>query len=83
MDLENDKRYPTFKVFYKIVHALDFSADHIFWLEKIPYSPGQEQLFRTIQSCDKRDPAVFMKTTWAYIRALQREKGARFFLSRL
>lgn len=76
MDIENDKRYPTFEVFYKIIHALDFSADHIFWPEKVLCTPEQEQLFRAIQSCNERDQAVVMETAWACIRVLQREKGA-------
>lgn len=76
MDIENDKRYPTFEVFYKVIRALDFSADHIFWPEKAPCSPEQEQLIRAIQSSDERDQAVFMEAAWAYVRALQSEKGA-------
>ena len=77
MDLENDKRYPTFEVFYKIIHALDFSADHIFWPEKACCTPEQEQLIRAIQSCGEHDQAVVMETAWACVRALQREKGAK------
>lgn len=77
MDLENDKRHPTLEVFNKIIHVLDFSADHIFWPGKITCTPEQEQLIRAIQSCGERDRAVVMETAWACIRALQREKGAK------
>jgi len=77
MDLENDKRHPTLEVFNKIIHALDFSADHIFWPEKTCCTPEQEQLIRAIQSCGEHDQAVVMETAWACVRALQREKGAK------
>jgi len=77
IDIENDKRHPTYEVFYKIIRVLDFSADHIFWPEKVPCTPEQEQLIRAIQSCNERDQMVFMEIAWAYIQALQREKGAK------
>lgn len=77
MDIENDKRHPTFEVFNKIIHALDFSADHIFWPEKVPCTPEQEQLFRAIRSCNEQDQSVVMETAWACLRALQRGKGAK------
>jgi len=77
IDIENDKRHPTYEVFYKIIHALDFSADHIFWPEKASCTPEQEQLIRAIQSCGEHDQAVVMETAWACVRVLQREKGAK------
>lgn len=77
IDIEKDKRHPTYENFYKIIHALDFSADHIFWPEKAPCSPEQEQLLRAIQSCNERDQAIVMETAWACVQALQREKGAK------
>ena len=77
MDIENDKRHPTLEVLYKIIRILDFSADHIFWPERVPQSPELEQLIRAIQSCNEQDQAVVMETAWACVRALQREKGAK------
>jgi DNA-binding XRE family transcriptional regulator len=77
MDIENDKRYPTLEVLYRIVRVLDFPSDHIFWPEKVPMSQELEQLVRAIQSCSKQDQAVVVETAWACIRALQREKGAK------
>lgn len=72
IDIERDKRYPTYEVLYKILHALDLSADHIFWPKKVPCTPQQEQLFRALQACNGREHAVFMDIAWAYIRALQK-----------
>jgi DNA-binding XRE family transcriptional regulator len=54
MDIENDKRHPTYDVFYKIIHALDLSADHIFWPDRMPYTAAQEQLIRAVASCSER-----------------------------
>lgn len=77
MDLENDKRHPSLEVLYKIINALDFSADHIFRPEKVPCTLEQEQLLREIQSCNERDQAVVIEAAQACVRALQREKGAK------
>jgi transcriptional regulator with XRE-family HTH domain len=69
MDIENDKHYPTYEVFYKILHVLDLSADHIFWPERVPYSMEREQLIRALDSCSERDKAVFTEMAWAFVRA--------------
>jgi len=77
IDIENDKRHPTYEVFYKIIRVLDFSADHIFWPEKVPCTPEQEQLIRAIQSCNERDQAMFMEIAWAFVQAAQGKKSAK------
>ena len=74
---ESGKRRPSYEVLGKIIHALDLSADHIFRPEKIHCTPEQEQLCRALNSCNERDQAVFMDIAWAYIRAVQDEKGAK------
>ncbi|MCD7947866.1 MAG: helix-turn-helix domain-containing protein [Oscillospiraceae bacterium] len=76
IDIEKNKRHPTYEVFYKIIRALDLSADHIFWPEKISQTPEQAQLIRAVRSCSDQEQAVFMELAWAYIRAVTREKGA-------
>lgn len=77
MDIENDKRYPTFEVLYRIVRALNLSADQIFWPDKVHYSQEYDQMLREIQSCDKQAQSVIKKTTWACMRALQQEMIAK------
>ena len=72
IDTERGKRHPKHDVLYKIIHALDLSADHIFWPERTPYTPEQEQLIRAIAACDERDKAIFMDMAWAFVRAAQR-----------
>jgi DNA-binding XRE family transcriptional regulator len=74
MDIENDKRHPTYEVFFKILRALELSADQIFWPEKMQYAPEQEMLIRAVSSCNERDKAIFMETAWAFIRAAGNDK---------
>ena len=75
MDIENDKRYPTHEVFYKIIRTLDISADQIFWPEKITYTPEQEQVIRELLACSEREQAVIIKTMRTLIRSLREENG--------
>jgi len=74
---ERGKRRPSNEVLCKIINALDLSTDHFFQPEKIHCTPEQEQLCRALNSCNERDQAVFMDIAWAYIRAVQDEKGAK------
>ena len=74
IDIEKNKRFPKFEVLYSIIQILDIPADHIFRPEKAAYTPEQEQLIRGLQSCGKREQDIFMKTAWAYIRAVRKEK---------
>jgi len=74
---ESGKRRPSHEVLGKIIYALDLSAEHIFQPEKIYCTPEQEQLCRALQACDESDQAVFMDIAWAYIRGVNREKGAK------
>ena len=71
MDIENEKRYPTYEVLFKILHALDLSADHIFWPERTSCTPEQDQLLKALQSCNEREKAVFMGIAWAYIQGIK------------
>ncbi|MCL2026692.1 MAG: helix-turn-helix domain-containing protein [Leptospirales bacterium] len=77
MDIENDKRHPTYEVFFKIVRALELSADHIFWPEKTEYTPEQEQLIKAISSCSERDYTVFMEIAWAFVRATKSDDNSK------
>jgi transcriptional regulator with XRE-family HTH domain len=71
--IENDQRYPTYEVFYKIIHALDISADQIFWPENVTYTAEQEQIIREFLNCSEREQAVIMKTVRTLIRSLREE----------
>ena len=69
MDIENDKRHPTYESFYKIIRTLDLSADHVFWPERAGHTPEQEQLIRALESCNERDRAILVEIAWAFVRA--------------
>lgn len=77
MDIENDKRYPTFEVLYRIVRTLNISADHLFWSEKMKYPQEYDQLLREIQTCDEQAQVVIKETARACMRALQYKKNSK------
>ena len=71
IDIEKNKRYPTFEVLQSIIRVLDIPADHIFRPDKAEYTPEQEQLMRAVGSCDEQAQAVFYKIGWAYVKAVR------------
>lgn len=73
MDIENDKRYPTHEVFYKIIRMLGISADHIFWPETISYTPEQEQVIREFLECSEWEQAVIVETMRTLVRSLRKQ----------
>jgi len=75
IDIENDKRHPTYESMYKILRALDLSADYIFWPERAEHTPEQEQLLRALSACNERDRAILLETAWAFVKAAQSNKG--------
>ena len=77
IDIEKNKRQPTFESLYKIVNFLDIPADYIFRPKTVPYTPEQEQLLIAVQSCAEKERAVFMEIAWAYIRATKDGKEAK------
>jgi transcriptional regulator with XRE-family HTH domain len=77
IDIEKNKRLPTFEVLYSIIRVLDIPADQIFRPDKVNYAPEQEQLIRAIRSYDERDRAVFMETAWAYVNAAKNTRGTK------
>lgn len=60
-----------------IIRALDVSADHVFWPDRVFYTPELEQLIRAIQAFTGEEQAVFMEVAWAYVRSLQAQKSAK------
>lgn len=76
MDIENDKRYPTYEVLHKIIRMLDISADQIYWPEKVEHTPEQEQVIHEFLECSGWEQAVITKTVRTLIRSL-REEGKR------
>ena len=71
--IENEKRFPTYEVFYRIIRVLDLSADQIFWPEPTVLTPEQEQLIHTFLQYSEWEKAVVVKTVRTLLQAL-REK---------
>ena len=74
IDLEKNKRFPTFEVLQSIIRVLDIPADHIFRPDKAEYTPEQEQLMRAISSFGKQEQAMFMEIGWAVVRAARNNR---------
>ncbi|MDL2324620.1 helix-turn-helix domain-containing protein [Ruminococcaceae bacterium OttesenSCG-928-A16] len=73
MDIENDKRFPTYEVLFKIIRILGISADQIFWPDKIKSTPEQEQIIREFLECSEWEQVVIMKTMRTLVRSLREE----------
>lgn len=76
-DLENNRRFPSYEVLFKIVRSLDLSADLFFWPDRITHAPEIDQLIRALHACDDRDRLIFMELAKTYFRTLQSEKSAK------
>ena len=77
MDIENDKRFPTYEVLYKITRTLDISADQIFWPEKMERTPEQEQVIGEFLDCSAWEQEVVTKTMRTLIRSLREKRQRR------
>ena len=71
--IENNQRYPTYEVFYKLIRVLDISTDQIFWSEKSELTVEQEQVIREFLACSEREQAIIMKTMRTLVRSLREE----------
>lgn len=75
--IEKNATNPSHSLVVEIIRALDISADHIFWPDRIFFTPEHEQLIRTIQAFNNEEQAVFMEIAWAYVRSIQTQKSAK------
>ena len=71
ISLENNKRYPSYEVLYKIINVLDISADSIFRADKSESTPEQEQIIREFSSCSHWEQSVIVKTMRTLVRSLR------------
>lgn len=69
--IENSQRYPTCENFDKIIHALDISADLIFYPDQSPYTVEQDQFIREFFSCNEEEQRVIMATVRCLVRELR------------
>lgn len=71
--IEKNKRNPTYEVVYRLVHALDISADLIFFPNRTPYTQEQDQFIRELLSSDKREQKIAITTLRSLLRALRQD----------
>lgn len=71
ISLENNKRYPSYEVLYKIICVLDIPADSIFRPEKVESTPKQEQVIREFLNSSEWEQSVIVKTMRALVCSLR------------
>jgi transcriptional regulator with XRE-family HTH domain len=71
--VENNQRYPSFEVLYRLVHALDISADLIVCPHRLTCTPEQERFIREFLSCDDREQKILEKLFRCLLRALRQD----------
>lgn len=55
--IENEQKYPSYDVLYRLIHGLGISADLIFYNNKNENSENN-QLLRLLQQCSDRDRKI-------------------------
>jgi len=72
--IEKDQRNPTYDVLYRLVHALDISADLIFYPDHSPFTTEQDQFIRELLACDEKEQRIAVSTLRSLIRALRQDE---------
>lgn len=72
--IEKNKRNPTYEVLYRLVHALDISADLIFFPNHVSLSTEQTQFFREYMACDEKERRILMTTLRSLMQALRQDE---------
>lgn len=65
--IENEGKYPSYEVLYKIVRELAINPDLIFYPEKPSKDSEVENLLRMLSACDERSLEVVKATVKALI----------------
>lgn len=65
--IENEGKYPSYEVLYKIVRKLAINPDLIFYPEKPSKDSEIENLIRVLSACDERSLEVVKATVKALI----------------
>lgn len=68
MGLENEKKLPSFKVFCKLVQALDISVESIFYPARTCTENEAAELHRLLLQCDSRDITVLTDTARSLLK---------------
>ena len=73
--VENNQRYPTYEVFYRLVHALDISADLVVFPDRVPLTVEQDQFCRELLACEKHEQRIAMEMLRSLLRALRQDES--------
>ncbi len=71
--VENNQRYPSFQIFYRLVHALDISSDLIVYPRKTTCTLEQEQIIRELLGSDDRTQEIAFKLLHCLLRTLRQD----------
>ena len=69
--IEKNQRNPTFEVLYQLVHALDVSANQIFYPDQETLTTEQDQFIREFLACNANEQRIALATLQSLIRALR------------
>lgn len=73
IDIEKDRRNPTFDTLYMLVRTLNISSDSVFGIESNRVSLIKNMLINEIQSLDDAEATIVYKTVHAMITALHEQ----------
>ena len=72
--VENNKRFPSFDVLWKLVHALDISSDLILCPDRVPLTGELDQLINELRACNDREQRFVIETIQGLLRALRHDE---------
>jgi transcriptional regulator with XRE-family HTH domain len=73
MSIENEGRYPSYEVLYKLIRELNIPADTIFYPEKQHNSPEAEKIIPMLYLSDERSLKVIRATAQASLDSQPKE----------
>ena len=71
--IENEGKYPSYEVLYKIIRELAINPDLIFYPEKPSKDSEVEDLIRVLYNCDDRSMKIIKATAKAALESQSRE----------
>lgn len=72
--VETNQRSPSYEVLFRLVHALDISADLIFHPDRTPFTPEQDQCIRELLACGERERKIAIATLRTLLRAMRQDE---------
>jgi transcriptional regulator with XRE-family HTH domain len=67
--LEKDRWLPKFERFYRLVHALNVSADLFIYPDRVPYTPERADFHREMLTCNEYERESLL----TYLRVLRHD----------